>query len=225
MPTPQSSKTTIQFRLRSLLIVMTAGAILMAILSPRIREFTFQELFRFSLVWAGALLGLVGTVVFFGIWRRRAERKAGAVRHRLTTGMSWGILVLYPVLALVIFLGMLRFSFTNAWTPSPISESIVPLLTDGFLNGFLLAVFITPLWWRIDRLEIRENGIVSSWGYHPWSQIDGFCWREGDPNTLLLRVRGWPSLNRRQWEAKTPKNEKPELERFLSSRVNRLRSV
>lgn len=192
---PARQTTAVRFSLRGVFIAVAIVATYCAVLAPKLRGWSRPERVAFLTAWCAVLLGWMGVLAICSVRRLKAERSAGSVclamsvRRARAASLAWAIMVI----ALVV---LITFQATASAASARLEGELVAMgkglnaalspwhvVPTGVLAGFLTAA----LWWRGDRVEFCDHGILSFWSYTPWPAVERE-WQLSNPNLLMLRL-------------------------------------
>jgi hypothetical protein len=170
-----------QFGLRSIFAAVLLVAVLSALLAPQVRAAKAWQHEGFIGVWAGALIsGLIVILVSVTIhWRMAARGGRSLARLR----QPWITRLATICLGVVLVILLVQISLgAGANASRPEDRAFC------FLIGVLVG-FITPVPWLAALFgdcypQLREEGFYETYGFHRWSEVADYQWRER-PRLLL----------------------------------------
>jgi len=209
--------TSLQFNIRSLLMLMVVTAVVMAAVAPVVRSWETPQ--RLWFLAEAALLGAIvaGFTVQRCIVRRKTVRLAGEVILRTRTqGNRLVRLQQGALLAVfVFFLGVTAVgdAQTARWQQLPIWQW--PWFSMAML-GWIASRLLTNFWWGVGPgiVELAEKGLIE-WGTRlvPYARFRTFRWNRYTSDTLVLSSREY-----RLTLIVIPHEHRPMIEQFFRDR-------
>lgn len=185
--------TAVRFSLRGVLIAVALVAAYCAAVAPTFRAWSRPERVAFLAVWGWAFLGWLGIVGVQSVLRLKAERYAGAVRLTLMSRKSRIAFVAFVFFAIVAAALIIFHAFIAAKVARTHAEAAAMGRTIslghaprlGFVLGVMAGMVTTCLWWRGDRIEFCDRGVLNFVRCTPWPAVD-YEWILSDPQGLML---------------------------------------
>jgi Na+/melibiose symporter-like transporter len=212
----------LQFGIRHLLAAMIVVSLVAAIMGPWLRGWSGKQWFAWGCHWGIVLTVFVGWTAVTLVVARRAERRAGNVRFRLSlvhyqvviwrrivvdrqrANVAWILIQLFYVGSEVIFFAMIN-SGKPYW----------PLLV---VFGVGIGMLLSAMFWHkikpLDEIAVADNGVLWWGGLTPWSNV-AF-------HDATTDVPGWLGMKYGNFEAilMPPEDAMPLIE-FLAQRARR----
>ncbi len=191
--------TSLQFSLRSMLVVMLMVAIISAVIAPAIRAWDTQRQLLFGAHAAVTLLLLGAGTVGLCAERRKVERKAGAILFRTVAKgskrvrLQQGFWLAVSVAVMIAY----WFVFSAAAAGRARSQQWSDLLYYTILLATWAPRTLTNFWWRVGAgvVEVAENGLIlQGVMLKPWNKMESYRWASHVRNRLLIHEHQgtWP---------------------------------
>jgi hypothetical protein len=182
---PKPATTALQFPLRNLALIVLTVAVLQGTVSPRLREFSPAQLWRFCGVWLVGLAGMTTIVASSGALLRRAETRGGIVYFEVRA--VGGTISRYIFSALTIVnVGVL---FVIAFLAARTKADLLPLGMLSLLAfGPGVGTSFTRIWWKDDRIQLCEHGLRYWLHFMPWKSLREWRWAD-DGRRLMIVFR------------------------------------
>lgn len=185
--------TAVRFSLRGVLIAIAVVGVFCAAVAPTVRGWSGADRIAFLSVWGPAILGWAGALGI-SIWLRiKAEQRAGAVLLSLQLHRPRLTLVMWIAVAMAEFAILSDLAF-NAPHISRLRASIAAHGRTSYPNaappgaialGAVLSLPTILLWWRGNRIDFCEHGILTLVRCTPWPVVD-YEWLLSEPRLLML---------------------------------------
>lgn len=219
---PVRQTTAVRFCLRGLLIGVAVVAMLCGAVAPSFRDWNLRQRVAFLVVFGSALLALSGTMGLCSMLRLRVERRAGPVHLSLNVHQTQGLLFLWAIADAVLVAPVFALAFEAAhWEGFRHVAAATPIIATGFrpylrfalgiLAGATAGFFATPIWWRADRVDVCDRGVLTFLNWYPWPAVT-YEWPKNDSQLLTL------SIGRRRIPVVIPDESRAELNEILTRR-------
>ena len=198
--------STTQFSLRSVLLALTATAVLCAAASPWVRTWETARQLQLGLALVSFLAGTTLPILAYAIWRKRASTKAGPILLELTHSAA---VANYIAVGAALLLGPITMAVIASFS----LLFFEPLLASG--TSVEISKFHHVLYYAVilfagvqlgiglcqgshfTRGSIRfcENGIVHTGVlFAPWSQVTLRDWNIASGSLKLVLKRNYTDL-------------------------------
>ena len=213
---PLPLEAGIRCSLRDIFLAVTLAAASLAVVAPWFRSWDDERRAAFLCVWCSTALGAGLRFAMRLIPRLGVKRSPALLRFRLrhTVFTRLGLVLCIGLwLSTPALLTWYEWSFSPSDTGSRFVRSWVWSLL-AFLFGLNLDIARFSLSWQC--MEFCDDGIVigmNDMTVLPWQDLRSFRWGANDPCLLVLQSK-WSIIT-------VPINriDKPEIERFLTSRI------
>jgi hypothetical protein len=165
-----------QFKLKTILFVMAACAVLCAVTGSAVRELNTEQRYAFFKYLGASGTGFVFAIGIGWLLLRRTEQSLGRRLLLLGRGGSWSKGFALMTIVLVFGNGILSHALRNS------RIKMMPNWNNSFVATFLGSTvwtcIILKLWWSSFVVEFRERGIVFSGKKYPWQELQRARWVE-----------------------------------------------
>ncbi len=191
--------TAVRFSLRGVLIAVAVVAVYCAAIAPQFRMWSVPEQIAFAKAYGGPVLGWLASVCVLSIWRLRVERRAGTVQLSVRCqGYRWAT-ALWVFVAAINAAVITHHAFLAAAHVRLRAEFAakgfvgLPTLSPWYTiaNGIGIGLLTVMVWWRVDRVDFCDRGILRFVRFTPWPAVD-YEWLLNEPGLLLLRPGRFP---------------------------------
>lgn len=183
----KSSDNELRVRIREILYVITALAVMLGLSSPWLRELKWDAQFRVGLVWMGAFIGFSFVASINILFRYRGQRSGGGILRKICFGNKW---TRNWLSFSFVIIGLFGFGSLIYNTPSVSKMEGIPyslLILMGFSPGVLFGTACVFLRWRPDAIEFREQGMLVGNIYKPWKSVQ-YYWTGPGEKVLLFKM-------------------------------------
>lgn len=205
-----NTASALQFSLRGLALLMLAVGVYLGALAPWLRNYTSTQLWRFWLFWLCTLAGTFAFLVLFGVLQRKAEIGAGRVHYVLDRGAGGRLLFALAGIVQVAVCTNFAFMFSG-WEDIPPNFWAVVLAPFFGSGGAMMLVMV---WWRMDQVQLREQGLLMPLGWIPWNLVQSWGWLEQSGRPTLC-----VNTNRREFRLRVDESGRSGVEEFLAQHV------
>ena len=217
----------LQFSVRSILAVMVALSIGLAVFVPFVRAQppALARVLVWSAITCAALVVAGWVVLCFRRWR--IETRGGTLLLRPQRPNIWLeylpnilMIVAFAVVLIVGCLGSLKTlkSISGGLQGSDPLPLGLMVSTSVFTIPMLALVYVITLsWWRVTplTLELREHGIcVGGLKFHPWIAITSYEWLDGK-HAAMLTIR----CSKRKSVVTIPHDKRESVQEILTAKA------
>jgi len=223
---PQTSNGS-QFRLRTLLIVLSLFAVACGVTAPYFRSLNPLEWRLYGVAFASASVVFVCFAILFGglYWIRR--RQAGLVyatpkrRYLLVAlmGPFFCVQNVFQCVMIVLQIHLQSSRDDSGLAPHEVSHVLVGSLAAS------VGSFSALLWVAVTRFgvsEVRENGVLRDGGqFYPWLWMQNVTRQEQLNGLVCLKIRcRWSNL-----ELYFPTEQAAAVQQFIEQRISASHSL
>jgi hypothetical protein len=160
-----------QFGLRGILLLVTAAAVLIAVLTPWLRDWEPSRLLKLAMLAATAGGWFILDYVASGRRQRRAEQQGGELRLLLPTLDARKRRIFENVAAAVM---LVLWAALAVWTTADEDSLWLPCWLSLMVGMQIGRAYSDRL---SQRIEFRENGLVHGGLFAPWSGLRKCAWQ------------------------------------------------